>query len=192
MKANISDISGWHVIDPDGLQGNSPFQVYCNMTDKGGIGVTVVSHDTEKRTHVKGYEDKGSYSRDITYNGASLSQLGALTKVSNYCEQFISYECKHSKFNDVSWWVSRDGHKMEYWGGATGMNGWCACGMTNTCYKPSEKCNCYANDYNWREDSGLLTDKFYLPVSQLRFGDTGEKPEEGYHTLGKLKCYGMS
>ena len=154
--------------------------------------MTVVSHDTEKRTHVKGYEDEGSYSRDIAYNGVSLSQLEALTKVSNYCEQFIRFECKHSRLKDVSWWVSRNGRRMECWGGATGMNGSCACGVTNTCYLPNEKCNCYTNDRHCREDSGLLTDKFYLPVSQLRFGDTGGKTEEGYHTLGKLKCYGLS
>ena len=28
----------------------------------------------------------------------------------------------------------------------------------------------------------------YLPVKQLRFGDTGSQGEEGYHTLGKFKC----
>ena len=47
-------------------------------------------------------------------------------------------------------------------------------------------------DTTWREDSGLLTDKFFLPVSQLRFGGTGGTHEEDYHTLEKLKCYGMS
>ena len=42
----------------------------------------------------------------------------------------------------------------------------------------------------WREDSGLLTDKTKLPVKQLRFGDI-DNNEVGYHTLGKLKCYGI-
>ena len=40
-----------------------------------------------------------------------------------------------------------------------------------------------------REDSGLLTDKTHLPVKQLRFGDTAGGSDQGYHTLGKLKCY---
>ena len=35
----------------------------------------------------------------------------------------------------------------------------------------------------------LLTDKSTLPVSELRFGDTGVEYEKGYYTLGKLKCY---
>ena len=30
-----------------------PFKVFCDMTDKGGIGVTVISHDSENRTLVK-------------------------------------------------------------------------------------------------------------------------------------------
>ncbi|XP_035692710.1 contactin-associated protein-like 2 [Branchiostoma floridae] len=54
---------------------------------------------------------------------------------------------------------------------------------------PSDKCNCDANDYTWREDSGFLSHKDDLPVTQLRFGDTGDSGEEGYYTLGKLICY---
>ena len=50
-------------------------------------------------------------------------------------------------------------------------------------------CNCDKNVRVWREDSGLLTDKTKLPVKQLRFGDTGGS-NQGYHTLGKLRCYG--
>ena len=51
------------------------------------------------------------------------------------------------------------------------------------------------NDAAWREDSGLLTDKSTLPVKELRFGDTGVfqgVDEKGYHTLGKLRCYGTA
>ena len=91
-----------------------------------------------------------------------------------------------------AWWVSRDSAKMTTWGGASPGSGKCACGMTNSCADPSYQCNCDMNDLGWREDSGLLTEKTHLPVKQLRFGDTGDKPEEGYHTLGKLKCYGIA
>ena len=44
----------------------------------------------------------------------------------------------------------------------------------------------------WREDSGLLTDRTKPPVKQLKFGDTGESLEIGFHTLGKFKCYGRA
>ena len=167
------------------------------MTDKNGVGVTVNSHDSENRTLVTGYESPGNYSRDIHYNGASLAQLASLTSVSSHCEQFIKYKCYHSMLfrnSGYAWWVSRDSTKMTYWGGASPGSGKCACGMNNTCGDSKLACNCDKNDKKWREDSGLLTDKTKLPVIQLRFGDTGDKGynERGYHTLGKLKCYGRA
>jgi len=194
IRTNGGGVSGNYVIDPDGAGGLAPFTVYCDMSDKNGVGVTVISHDSESRTHVSGFNPAGSYSRDIHYTGASLSQLASLTRVSSHCEQFIKYEC----YNSVSvgrgyaWWVSRDSSKMTYWGGASPGSGKCACGMTNSCANPSYGCNCDKNDNVWREDSGLLTDKTHLPVKQLRFGDANGHSEEGYHTLGKLKCYGIA
>ena len=67
----------------------------------------------------------------------------------------------------------------------------CACGVTNSCYN-GKKCNCDNSDGGWRADSGLLTDKRALPVTQIRLGDLDSSNEEGYHTLGKLKCYGQA
>ena len=170
--------------------------MYCDMTNKNGVGVTVISHDSENRTIVDGYEDQGSYSHDINYTGASLSQLASLTIVSLHCEQFIKYECQGSGFwfdaDPYGWWVSRDSTKMTYWGGASPGSGKCACGMNNTCANPNEGCNCDKNDNVRRKDSGLITDKTRLPVKQLRFGDTGGNNEKGYHTLGKFKCYGIA
>ena len=195
VKKYISSVSGNYVIDPDGEGGLAPFTVFCDMTDKSGVGVTVISHNSESRTHVRGCDPSGCYSRDIHYTGASLSQLESLTRVSSHCEQFIKYECYHSaifKWGGMAWWVSRDSTKMTYWGGASPGSGKCACGMTNSCADSSEGCNCDKNDYVWREDSGLLTDKTKLPVKQLRFGDTGGGSEQGYHTLGKLKCFGIA
>ena len=152
------------------------------MTDKNGIGVTVIGHDSENRTPVE---------------GASLSQLANLTRISSHCEQFIKYDCYKSKMfrnSGYAWWVSRDSTNMTYWGGASPGSGKCACGMNNSCADPSYGCNCDKNDRVWREDSGLLTEKTKLPVIQLRFGDTGHKKfgEKGYHTLGKFKCYGTA
>lgn len=42
------------------------YDVTCDMKDKDGVGVTVISHDSESRTLVKDYEGPGSYSRDIS------------------------------------------------------------------------------------------------------------------------------
>ncbi|XP_078350122.1 uncharacterized protein LOC144634945 [Oculina patagonica] len=190
--------SGTYMIDPDGKGGVTPFSVYCDMSDKGGVGVTVVSHDSESRTYagnIPGCSGRGCYSKDVLYPGVSTPQLEALTRVSHNCEQFIKFECN----NDIlfiekgyAWWVSRDGTKMNYWGGATGHDNMCACGVTNSC-AGGTKCNC--DNYGkagWFEDSGLLTDKSALPVTQIRLGDLNGSDEEGYHTLGKLKCYGQA
>ena len=189
--------SGNYIIDPDEKGGVVPFSVYCDMSDKGGVGVTVISHDSESRTHVgniPGCYSAGCYSKDVTYTGVSTAQLAALTRVSQNCEQFIKFECN----NDVvfiqeqgAWWVSRDGKRMNYWGGATGYKNMCACGVTNSCSN-GKRCNCYNSGSGWREDSGLLTDKSALPVTQIRLGDLDDSSEEGYHTLGKLKCYGQA
>ena len=187
--------NGTYVIDPDGDGGVPPFNVTCDMTDKNGVGVTVISHDSENRTLVDGFEDPGSYSREIQYTEASLLQLASFTNVSTHCEQFIKYECFGSKmFKEKfwAWWVSRDSAKMTYWGGAEPGSDKCACGMDNSCAKQERPCNCDKNDAEWREDSGLLTDKTHLPVKQLMFGDTGHANEQGYHTLGKFKCYGIA
>ena len=167
VKKYISSVSGNYVIDPDGEGGLAPFTAFCDMTDKSGVGVTVISHDSESRTHVSGCEPSGCYSRDIHYTGASPSQLASLTRVSSHCEQFIKYECYDSQLfrRGFSWWMSRDSAKMTYWGGASPGSGKCACGMTNSCADSSKVCNCDKNDLVWREDSGLLTDKVILAIA---------------------------
>ena len=195
--------SGNYIIYPDDKGGVASFSVYCDMSDKGGVGVTVISHDSESRTHVgniPGCASAGCYRKYVTYTGVSTAQLAALTRVSQNCEQFIKFECNNdvafiprSPGDNYAWWVARDGTRMNYWGGATGYNNSCACGVTNSCSN-GKKCNCYngRSDSGWREDSGLLTDKSALPVTQIRLGDLDDSNEEGYHTLGKLKCYGQA
>ena len=189
--------SGNYIIDPDGEGGVTPFSVYCDMRDKGGVGVTIIGHDSESRTYVNhvnpGCGGAGCYRKDVTYTGVSTAQLAALSRVSQNCEQFIKYECNpYSPFVErgYAWWVSRDGTRMDYWGGATGHSKMCACGVSNSC-SSGRKCNCPSNQ-GWSADSGLLTDKSTLPVSQIRLGDLNSSSEEGYYTLGKLKCYGQA
>jgi hypothetical protein len=162
------------------------------MTSKDGVGVTDIGHENESRTLVVGHEEPGSYKRRIKYV-ISMEHIIAIINLSKNCEQFIKYECHGSAIRSgpyhYGWWVSRQGSKMNYWGGAAVNSGKCACGMANTC-AGEKKCNCDVNDKTWREDSGYLTDKNTLPVTELRFGDTGDNREEGYHTLGKLRCWG--
>ena len=192
---------GEYMIDPDGFAGEAPVTVSCNMTGKNGQAGTIISHDSEAKTLVKGYEERQSYRRDIYYS-MPQKQVVALMMLSGHCEQFIRYDCHGSKLiklkvnhiEPVAAWESRSGEIMTYWGGAKPGSGMCACGMTQSCDKPDMICNCDADDYEWRFDEGYLTDKETLPVTKLYFGDTGhqseKKEEKGYHTLGKLICYG--
>ena len=184
LKKHPSTISGNHYINPQELRPSALVQVYCDMTSKNGVGVTVIGHDSESRTLVKGYDSPGSYKRKINYE-ISMEQIVTIMKKSKNCEQFIKYRCYHSVLlygpnNIWGWWA---------WGGAAVDSGKCACGMTNSC-AGGGKCNCDKNDRVWREDSGYLTDKNTLPVTELRFSDTGDSHELAYHTLGKLRCWG--
>ena len=193
QRQYICDVSGDYLIDPDDEQGVAPFPVYCNMTDKGGVGVTVVRHDSEDEIYVHGYEVEASYSRDIHYNRTSLSQIERLVAISTDCEQSFKLECSNVKFFEdpdtmFAWWVSRDGSNKTYWNGTNEANQGCACVVNNSCPCSSCFCNCDRNDDKWREDVGLLTNKKHLPVTQLRFGDTGDEGEKANHTLGSLKC----
>ena len=177
--------SGLYKINPKG-QGYSPFLVFCDMDTQTGVGVTVVRHDSESRTDAKA--NAHSKPKKIQYV-LLMRQISAIIKQSKNCEQFIKYEC----FNSVlslphAWWASRQGTKMNYWGGAAVNSRKCACGMTNSC-AGGGRCNCDKNDSTWREDSGYLTDKSALPVTELKFIDLGGG-EFGYFTLGRLRCWG--
>ena len=192
------DLSGSYVIDPDGEGGCEPIIVFCDMTDKNGAGVTVIGHDSEERTLVGGLAAPGSYIKDVQYSGVNsscISQLAILSAVSSHCEQFIKYECLESVLlnngNPYGWWVSRDHEKMKYWGGAGPTDLFkCACGVVKQCANPSDGCNCDKNEASRRQDKGILREKSHLPVIGLRFGGSGGRYIYGFHTLGKLKCYG--
>ena len=145
---------------------------------KNGVGVTVIGHNSESRTRVNRYGSPDSYKRKINYD-ISMRHIVALMKQSTRCEQFIKYKCYGSVIwhggSYYAWWVSRQGSQMNYWGGAAVNSGKCACGMTNSCATSGHQCNCDTNDHTWREDSGYLTDKNTLPVTELRFGDTSRR-----------------
>ncbi|KAI8503743.1 hypothetical protein Bbelb_187140 [Branchiostoma belcheri] len=174
-------------------RGVLPVLVQCDLEKETAI--TLIGHDSEARTRVKGFENPGSYSKDVTYWN-SMERVRAVVEQSSFCKQHIKYECynsvlwdDHDQWDRYAWWVTWDGRQADYWGGASPGSGKCACGQTGACYG---RCYCDNNDNTWREDSGFLSNKDDLPVTQLRFGDTGGymgRNEEGYYTLGKLICY---
>ncbi|XP_048416958.1 uncharacterized protein LOC125466462 isoform X2 [Stegostoma tigrinum] len=188
--------SGVFTIDPDGVDGGvDPFPVECDMASDPATGITVIGHDSEDRIRVSPCEDAGCYSRTIHYKQASLDQLKALTESAKYCKQYVSLECRHIRFlkQHWGWWVSRDGRKINSWGGASTDSGKCACGENGNCALGLSTCNCDANDGVWRQDKGYLTDKAILPVREVRFGDTRDAPVEmAFYKIGPLHCFGQS
>ncbi|XP_077561755.1 neurexin-4 [Haemaphysalis longicornis] len=207
MKKKPEEQSQRMLIDVDGSGPLTPFPVECvfhpdNRTD------TLVHHKNEMTTDVKGYREAGSFIQDIVYD-APMEQMVQLVNRSAHCRQRLTYECYNARLFDTSvqdsssgdsfapygWWVSRSNQKMDYWGGSIPGSRKCRCGLYGSCVDPQRWCNCDAALEEWHSDGGELTDRDYLPVRQLRFGDTGaasllEDRKRGRYTLGPLECEG--
>ncbi|KAK7575553.1 hypothetical protein V9T40_011839 [Parthenolecanium corni] len=187
-------------IDIDGSGPLEPFPVTCQFHADGKI-VTELHHKSEHSVTVDGHQKPGSFVQDIKYL-ASSDQIEALISQSVECWQYIRYDCFRSRllnspssednFQPFSWWVSRNNQKMDFWGGAPAGSRKCACGIRGTCKNQTNNmwCNCDAGFYEWRSDGGDIKGKEYLPVKQLRFGDTGTlyDDKKGKYLLGSLKC----
>ncbi|XP_072026204.1 uncharacterized protein [Amphiura filiformis] len=192
LKLAGYSMDGEYSIDPDGHgKGEEPFTVLCEMS----TGTSIVYHDKQNRALVpRGYEDRGNFRAPVTYYGATIEQLANLADVSGNCSQFISLECTHVLmwWKDDAWtyWVSRDGEEMNNWGSPTGTNG-CHCSVDGGCDGGQRRCSCDVNDDRWRMDRGYLRDKNYLPVKEMRFGDSQGTEELAIYRLGALKCRGQ-
>ncbi|XP_064472302.1 neurexin-4-like isoform X2 [Ornithodoros turicata] len=193
------------MVDVDGSGPLAPFPVECifypnNRTE------TLVHHQNEHATDVKGFRDPGSFIRDVVYN-APLEQMVQLVNRSSSCRQRLIYECFNArlfdagiqdigtdKFTPYGWWVSRSNQRMDYWGGSIPGSRKCRCGLYGTCKDTNRWCNCDAGLEEWLSDGGELTNRDYLPVRQLRFGDTGSiaDSKRARYTLGALQCEGDS
>ncbi|GIX99848.1 neurexin-4 [Caerostris darwini] len=164
-------------IDIDGSGPLKYFPVTCEYPFEGAA-VTILHHKNERPTDVKGF----------------------------HCRQNLRYECYKTRlfnspaaepapFEPFSWWVSRNNRQMDYWGGSLPGSRKCNCGLYGTCKDPTKWCNCDSEGYDkdgWLSDEGDLTQKEFLPVRQLRIGDTGTTLDEkkGRYYLGPLICEG--
>lgn len=186
----------------DSVSSDEPYTALCNVTHPERT-YTIISHSEEmKKIRVgDGKNPAGSkfYKHDIGYD-IGLKDIIALTEKSKKCRQYIRYDCYNAKLlnagsgikgsgnNPHAFWVSRNGSKQRYWGGATPGSGVCACGMKNECVNPFKSCNCDSRDTVWRVDDGYLNDKNSLPVIRLLFHS---KSAESFYKLGPLECWGM-
>ncbi|XP_030829094.1 contactin-associated protein-like 2 isoform X2 [Strongylocentrotus purpuratus] len=193
-------IPGETVIDTDGSGPITPLSVRCAIEDAGSgmyYRWTEISHNVEETMDIpSGNEAPGSYMQRIEYE-ATMEQIEDLIQHSEQCEQFVRYECTNAKLlnspsgSPYGWWVNRHDQKMVNWGGAPVGTGRCACGIGMVCAPDNSKyCNCDADSTNDGVDEGYLTEKDHLPVTQLRFGDTGDAGSSASYQLGKLRCRG--
>ncbi|WAR23497.1 SSPO-like protein [Mya arenaria] len=153
-------------VDPDGEESvYGPVQVECDFDTDPGKAVTVIHHDQENRTQVKGYEGAGEYQAILIYD-IGYDEAIQIISSSEECAQFMRWDCLaaiiHNPFNPdmlTTFWMNRTEQMANYFGGATPGSGNCACGETNSCFNSSLPCNCDENDDVWRYDEVM---SFYI------------------------------
>jgi contactin associated protein-like 2 len=197
------------MIDIDDSGPLDPFPVNC-VFQGYTVAVMELGHDTMDEMLVDGYPGPGSYVRPVVYDAPTKEELDAIIARSSTCEQYIRYTCYQSKLlSDASstdlntpswgWWVGRTSMIERYWGGSSPDSGKCACGLKSECKSSgtgsvsTNPCNCDAGLASIDVfDDGYLIDKDRLPVTVLRFGDTGLIGDDkwGKHLLGPLRCIG--
>ncbi|XP_037092008.1 neurexin-4-like [Pollicipes pollicipes] len=188
-------------IDVDGSGPLPAFPVTCVRTPEGQME-THLEHDVRGDQLVDGFERRGSFVQDVTYE-ADMRQVERLVNGSLRCRQELFYACRRSRllntpvrqdelFEPYSWWVSRHNEVMDYWGGSQPGSRKCQCGILKTCVDRTKHCNCDSGRAAETSDGGDLMFKEHLPVRQLRFGDTGSPGDSkrGIFRLGSLVCEG--
>uniref|UniRef100_A0A8C8FMI7 Contactin associated protein-like 5a n=1 Tax=Oncorhynchus tshawytscha TaxID=74940 RepID=A0A8C8FMI7_ONCTS len=185
--------SGLFSIDPDGSGPLGPTQVYCNMTENKVW--TVVIHNSTDPVRVQGSTLQKPYIMKFNYS-ASPEQLMALVARSEQCQQEVVYSCRKSRlFNTwdgspLSWWVDQGGERRTYWGGFLPGVQQCSCSLEENCMDMNYFCNCDADTDSWANDTGVLSYKEHLPVSEIVIGDTNRTGSEALYRIGPLRCYG--
>uniref|UniRef100_A0A3P9M4Q9 Contactin associated protein-like 5a n=1 Tax=Oryzias latipes TaxID=8090 RepID=A0A3P9M4Q9_ORYLA len=185
--------SGFYFIDPDGSGPLGPTQVYCNMTEKKVW--TVLSHNGTAPIQVQGSSPKRPHILRLSYN-ASAEQMRSIVSGSEHCQQEVVYNCKKSRlFNakdgsPLSWWLDREGERRSYWGGFLPGVQQCSCSLEENCLDLNYFCNCDADTDAWANDTGLLSYKEHLPLSQIVIGDTNRTGSRAVVHAGPLRCYG--
>uniref|UniRef100_A0A4W6E2C4 Contactin associated protein-like 5a n=1 Tax=Lates calcarifer TaxID=8187 RepID=A0A4W6E2C4_LATCA len=185
--------SGFYSIDPDGSGPMGSTLVYCNMTEEKVW--TVLSHNNTAPVRVQGSSLHKPHIMKFNYS-ASAEQIQAIITRSEHCQQEVVYNCRKSRlFNTkdgspLSWWLDQGEEKQSYWGGFLPAAQQCSCSLEGNCKDRDNFCNCDADSDTWANDSGILSFKDHLPVSQIVIGDTSRTGSEVIYHIGPLRCYG--
>uniref|UniRef100_A0A8C9NPC4 Contactin associated protein family member 4 n=1 Tax=Serinus canaria TaxID=9135 RepID=A0A8C9NPC4_SERCA len=179
--------SGFYNIDSDGSGPLGPFLVYCNMTGEviNCFNLQLAKSANRENPHTVFFK----YS-------ASLDQLQATINLADHCEQELAYYCKKSRLLDkldgipLSWWIGRTNETHTYWGGSLPAVQKCTCGLEGSCIDSQHYCNCDADRDEWTNDTGFLSYKDHLPVTEIVITDTDRPNSEAAYKLGPLLCRG--
>ncbi|XP_067425303.1 contactin-associated protein-like 4 isoform X2 [Emydura macquarii macquarii] len=189
---HTGNTSGFYYIDSDGSGPLGPFLVYCNMTD---MAWTIIQHNNTDLTRVKSANRENPHTVFFKYT-ANLEQLQATINYAEHCEQELAYHCKKSRLLNkqdgipLSWWVGRTNETQTYWGGSWPDVQKCACGLEGSCIDSQHYCNCDADRNEWANDTGFLSYKEHLPVTEIIITDTDRPNSEAAYKLGPLLCRG--
>ncbi|XP_052057007.1 contactin-associated protein like 5-3 isoform X2 [Apodemus sylvaticus] len=187
------NMAGFFYVDPDGSGPLGPLQVFCNIAEDK-VWMTV-QHNSTEMTRVQGSNPEKPYVMTLNYGG-SVEQLEALIDSSEHCEQEVTYYCKRSRLLNtpdeipLTWWIGRSNEKHPYWGGSVPGVQQCGCGLEESCMDSRHFCNCDAGTDKWTNDTGFLSFKDHLPVTQIIITDTNRSKSESAWRIGPLRCYG--
>uniref|UniRef100_A0A8I5NNJ3 Contactin associated protein family member 5 n=1 Tax=Papio anubis TaxID=9555 RepID=A0A8I5NNJ3_PAPAN len=185
--------AGFFYIDSDGSGPLGPLQVYCNITEDKIW--TSVQHNNTELTRVRGANAEKPYAMALDYGG-SMEQLEAVIDGSEHCEQEVAYHCRRSRLLNTpdgtpfTWWIGRSNERHPYWGGSPPGVQQCECGLDESCLDIQHFCNCDADKDEWTNDTGFLSFKDHLPVTQIVITDTDRSNSEAAWRIGPLRCYG--
>uniref|UniRef100_A0A8C1VJP3 Contactin associated protein-like 5 like n=1 Tax=Cyprinus carpio TaxID=7962 RepID=A0A8C1VJP3_CYPCA len=180
-------------IDLDGSGPLEHTQVNCTMAEDKVW--TVVGHDHMRIIDIRGSTPRSPFVLIFNYT-ISPYHLRSLVTSSEHCQQEVIYRCRKSRLFDtwdgtpLSWWLDRDGVKRTYWGGFLPGVQQCSCSLDGNCRDMNYFCNCDADQDTWANDTGVLSYKDHLPLSEIAIGDTNRTNSQAELQIGPLRCYG--
>uniref|UniRef100_A0A8C2H0Y8 Contactin associated protein-like 5 like n=1 Tax=Cyprinus carpio TaxID=7962 RepID=A0A8C2H0Y8_CYPCA len=180
-------------IDLDGSGPLEHTQVNCTMAEDKVW--TVVGHDHMRPINIQGSTPRSPFVLIFNYT-ISPYHLRSLVTSSEHCQQEVRYRCRKSRLFDtwdgtpLSWWLDRDGVKRTYWGGFLPGVQQCSCSLDGNCRDMNYFCNCDADQDTWANDTGVLSYKDHLPLSEIAIGDTNRTNSQAELQIGPLRCYG--
>uniref|UniRef100_A0A672KAX8 Contactin associated protein-like 5 like n=1 Tax=Sinocyclocheilus grahami TaxID=75366 RepID=A0A672KAX8_SINGR len=180
-------------IDLDGSGPLEHTQVNCTMAEDKVW--TVVGHDHMRPIDIRGSTPRSPFVLIFNYT-ISPYHLRSLVTSSEHCQQEVRYRCRKSRLFDtwdgtpLSWWLDRDGVKRTYWGGFLPGVQQCSCSLDGNCRDMNYFCNCDADQDTWANDTGVLSYKDHLPLSEIAIGDTNRTNSQAELQIGPLRCYG--